>query len=549
MINPRLEALWGRALWGAALIFCLLPTLWFPLNRDQATFALGGQTVANGGALYRDFWDLKPPAIYWVYALPARFFPENIAAGVAALSAVALLLSAILLARLSQKLGRSAAGLGAGVWLVVLALEPGFSNQGQAETFANVAFLAAAMWAVSPRLQTPIDAEREVGTDAKLSIGKNSIFAACGAGFLAGVALCFKPTCILPLLPLLFWRKRIFREWLGWIIGVFAAPLMALFVLSARGELGAYIEIQKLFVAPYVVRFQPSFTDHALGLVAHSAFWARTLWLAAIFVTLALMERGKIARRAHFFAVLSFGGGFLALWVQNRSFAYQWTPMLPAFAFLAASGSVALGEKLGFSARKCAVWAALLPILWGGARSFPVWRDLSVWALSYTSSGDTPRDIAHARWLARFNTLDEAKTPSALPAAFATARFVKNRSKSGDGLFVWAYEPEIYLETGLTPPHRFYLHPPLIVAFSPDKWRAQAWRGLRNSPPKFIVLATGDDNRWFGTPPGDSKSLWRKTAIYPWFARNYRFAARFGRFETYQLKAQITGLDTAFARR
>jgi hypothetical protein len=357
-----------------------------------------------------------------------------------------------------------------------------------------------------------------------------------GAGTLAGAALCFKPTCILPLIPLLFWRKRTFKEWLFFAVGMLATPLIALLILRASGGLPAYLEIQKLLVVPYVTGVKPTFADHALGLMAHGAFWAQRLWPAAIFAALALVEREKTARRAHFFAVLCFGGGFVALWVQNRAFAYQWTPMLPAFAFLAASGSVALGEKLGFSAQKCALWCAVVPLLWGGARGFETWRDLVRFGRG---------DITHTQWLARFNTLDEAKSVSALPAAFETARFIRARAKKDDGLWVWAYEPEIYLETGLRPPHPFYLHQPLIVTYSPQRWRSQALLALQSAPPRFIVLATDDDNQWFGAPPGNSKSLWQKTEFFPYFSLHYDLAARFGRFETYQRKTPIPQKITA----
>ena len=538
---------------GFSLLLFLLPTLWFPLNRDQATFALGGQTAARGAALYRDFWDIKPPAIYWVYALPARFFGDHLSAAIAVLDVFAILGCAFLLFRLSRKLGRGLAALGAGAWLVVLTLEPGFSNLGQAETFANLAVLGAALWAISSQNPPPNPISRlnrraaipaishrnpnEIASEIARSHKKWSA-PAFGAGLLAGAAMCFKPTCVLPLVPLLLWRRHNLKSLISFAAGTVATPLAAIGALRASGGWPAYLEIQTLLVVPYVRDFAPSFSDHALGLLAHGAFWAQRLWPAAIFVVLAVMEREKTARRAHLIALSMFAGGFVALWVQNRSFAYQWTPMLPAFAFLAASGSVALGEKLGFSSQKCALWCALIPLVWGGARQVSTWRDLLDYARSDSRGGDSRSGDSHARWLARFSTLDEAKSPSALPAAFETARFIRARSKPGDGLFVWAYEPEIYLETGLLPPHSYFLHQPLITKNAPKKWRDSAWRAMKTAPPKFIVLATGDDNRWFGAPPGDSKTLWKRTAVYPHFLWNYEFAARFGRFETYRRKAK-----------
>lgn len=39
----------------------------FPFGGDQALFTIGAQSLARGGVLYRDFWDIKQPGIYWFY--------------------------------------------------------------------------------------------------------------------------------------------------------------------------------------------------------------------------------------------------------------------------------------------------------------------------------------------------------------------------------------------------------------------------------------------------------------------------------------------------
>jgi hypothetical protein len=36
-----------------------------PINRDSGGFLYGGQQILNGKLIYRDFWDNKPPVIFF----------------------------------------------------------------------------------------------------------------------------------------------------------------------------------------------------------------------------------------------------------------------------------------------------------------------------------------------------------------------------------------------------------------------------------------------------------------------------------------------------
>ncbi len=50
-------------------VIILLPILSFPLGGDQSIFLLAGKTISEGGVLYMDYIDLKPPLIYYIFAL------------------------------------------------------------------------------------------------------------------------------------------------------------------------------------------------------------------------------------------------------------------------------------------------------------------------------------------------------------------------------------------------------------------------------------------------------------------------------------------------
>ncbi|NQW29355.1 MAG: glycosyltransferase family 39 protein [Ignavibacteria bacterium] len=52
----------------------LIPLLFFPFGQDQATFFRAGLSILNGGSLYVDFIDVKPPLIYYFSALAIKVF-------------------------------------------------------------------------------------------------------------------------------------------------------------------------------------------------------------------------------------------------------------------------------------------------------------------------------------------------------------------------------------------------------------------------------------------------------------------------------------------
>lgn len=58
----------------AGILFLGLVNLIYPFTGDQALFVTGAHQLERGAVLYRDFWDLKQPGIYWFYEIVGRLF-------------------------------------------------------------------------------------------------------------------------------------------------------------------------------------------------------------------------------------------------------------------------------------------------------------------------------------------------------------------------------------------------------------------------------------------------------------------------------------------
>src|SRR5215218_1754503 len=58
----------------AILTLIALPTLTYPLGRDQGEFATIGRGILDGRIPYVDLWNPKPPAVFYVYCLAMTLF-------------------------------------------------------------------------------------------------------------------------------------------------------------------------------------------------------------------------------------------------------------------------------------------------------------------------------------------------------------------------------------------------------------------------------------------------------------------------------------------
>ena len=63
---------WPAVLAAAVTVVLAMPTLNYVYGPDQALFAYFGNRLAHGAGLYVDVWDVKPPGIFWIYALITR---------------------------------------------------------------------------------------------------------------------------------------------------------------------------------------------------------------------------------------------------------------------------------------------------------------------------------------------------------------------------------------------------------------------------------------------------------------------------------------------
>src|SRR6187549_3343517 len=100
------------------------------MGRDQGMYANIGRVILAGGTPFVDMWDIKPPPIYYLYALSIGLFGVNSPA-IRALDLLFVPLGLLGLYLLGSRLASRKLGLMAALLFGVFYFNDGFQNLSQ----------------------------------------------------------------------------------------------------------------------------------------------------------------------------------------------------------------------------------------------------------------------------------------------------------------------------------------------------------------------------------------------------------------------------------
>ncbi len=251
----------GRPTWRLFAVLLLLtvclrlPAFFVPVfNSDETFLATQAHVIRDGGNLYREAADRKPPLVPYVYAASFEFFGSTALWTVRLVAMLAIALTAWLLAMEAQRRWGRRAGLIAGLLLVfaMVAFAPQDGQAANFEVFMLPAMTAAVLLARRGR--------------------------ATSSGAAVAVATLAKQTGAATLLPVLYllWRRRgrsgVSRAALG-----FAVPLGLVTFALGPGQLlywtvlgnGSYVSVNaaSLFVLSTLILMTLAFAACNLPIV------------------------------------------------------------------------------------------------------------------------------------------------------------------------------------------------------------------------------------------------------------------------------------------
>ena len=526
----RASVRWIRsALWivlAVALVMAALPTLLYPLTRDQGIYAYIGDLMLHGGAPFRDAWELKPPAIYFAYMTAFVLFGRS-ELGVRLFDVLYALVSAAAVGALAWEAFRDRGTALLSGWLYAMCYYffVHFHSMATPEAFMAPFLVLSAIGMLS-------------------GVRRKSYLAMFVAGVGAGGTFWFKPTAGVPVAAVLvwscvqMWRDRWSRSlvWRG-IVAFVAGGALGLLpiglylyghglreLLEIWGVYGArtYLEAGGLVRGDGLL----SVLDVTLRYVRD---WQLMVWLSLAGAVGAFAWRRR--NRAGEAVVLFLLSCILATLLQAKLFEYHWIPILAPAAILAAVCMVWMRQEMQerisillCDMRNILVLTVVLGLaLWSGYERIGRYRSTLDYLAGSRSEG---------RFFDQFNLGNDFSAMGTRQAA----AYLRAHTAPEETALIWGVEPLVNFLAGRRSPTNFISFYVLVTGEGSNP-RLEAWRqdflgDVHRHPPTYIVLVDNDITPL--APQGSRAELDRLPPLKSILESDYQFEAQVEDYSFYR---------------
>jgi 4-amino-4-deoxy-L-arabinose transferase-like glycosyltransferase len=466
----------------------LFPTIFWPFDYDQGTFAYGGWAVLHGQQPYIDFWDIKPPNIFYTYAAAFALFGNTVRA-IRVFDYLNALLTIGLLLTLATRLWKDAPwrNLAAAITSLALIVQYyifGHWDTAQTETY-SLPLLIGAMLLVIPQKQS-----------------KLSLRFAC-AGALIGIAFYFKfPNALfLGLIAATIWLFSAKDDRIKSIIWlsvgfIFAVGLESVY-LAFNGELLPLWQLTTSETASYVsTNYSGTF-----GFIQNLRTSAQALDLSWILIGIVGWSYWLIARhreekdsaaisRSLMLLILGCVIALVAVQLQNKGYKYHYAILLPWADLIIGAG---------FAHVVCAVSKFIRLPRW----SIAVAMALILLAVSYGWTSSNPLQD-RVNELARIANGDQPA--NGYIATDSISNYVILHTQPNDKIFIFGFQPYVYWKSGRLPATKFLNTIHFKPTTVPKSERDELVTSLLGNPPVLFLVETSDRYTSQGNTNDDSRT-------------------------------------------
>jgi 4-amino-4-deoxy-L-arabinose transferase-like glycosyltransferase len=514
----------GHFLLGLLLLVILalaaLPTLLYPLTRDQGAYSYMADLMMKGGVPYRDAWDLKPPAIYWLYLLAFQLFGRSEFA-VRLFDVLYTLLSAASIYLLANEVfsDRRVAALSAWTYAFCYCLLLHFYAVANPESFV-VPFLALMAYGVVRSMR------RHRHVPMLIS------------GIAGGLSFWFKPTAGVVVLGMLAWalavmwrERRTMDEALRSLAVLAAGGLLGLvpvgLYLYGRG-LQELLELWRVYgTGAYLGARGLALGEGPLAvldvIMGYARDWQLLVWLSLTGVVALCLERRR--NPAGLAVVVLLLANIAVVFLQGKLFEYHWIPAFAPAAILSATSltqiwdewrSIASSREWG-STSMTAIFAVVVVaglLLWTGYDHLARYRRTAAYlcgrmtAEQYDAQFDIGQDFSRT-------------------GTQRAAMYLRDHTRPNETAMVWGAEPLVNFLAERRSPTK-YIFSYMLAGQGRDPnveaRRLDLLRELQNAPPAYIVLVENDAHPL--TPYGSRAMLEEFASLRELLESGYSFEAQ-----------------------
>lgn len=440
----------------AALLLGATSLLYARTTLDSPASTYIGQVILEGGAPYKDAWDLRAPGVYFAYALQIALLGKS-AVALRAFDLLWQIATAIALYFIGVRLsGRRSTGLLAGLLYFFTYYSQNFSAWAQPDGFLNLwmalSVLAALRAMESGQARDWALAGAAVGVAAVFK----TPFGIFGAALFA--AMCSKTRMRV---------SAVLRYGLAQVAGVGVPLLLCAWYFQRHGAL------QDLILAQFVVA--PVYLSRIQAAVSLSDFLKSALrpTLVPMYVMavagLSRFVRARLRREwlgvPEHLVVAWFLVGVLIIFLHSSYLEYHYVPLFAPLAVLSAGAFESLAES--FRERRSREWRMAL-VACALLMAVPVIR--------------FGQHLDHAR---RALTSAQSEDIWAEPG-----QYIRERTHADDRIFVWGNAPAIYVQAERWAACRFLPTAYLSLQSKDFDFRKTCIEELRANSPAYFVLIT-----------------------------------------------------------
>jgi 4-amino-4-deoxy-L-arabinose transferase-like glycosyltransferase len=477
---------------GSAIL--LAPTLTWDFAYDQGTFAYGGSALLKGLRPYIDFWDIKPPNIFYAYSAAFGIFGESVFS-IRLLDYINALITIALLFELSIRLwtgtpwGRLSAVM-TSLLTIVQYYIMGPWNTAQPETYTMPWILLAVLLLLPER-----DVDRK---EKMIKVGL--------AGFAIGITVFFKYTngIFLVLALAMLWISTVklktnHSRLVFAVLGGFAVAVgLQMLYLYGQGSLDDLFNIGTTATLSY----RDSNYSGVFGLEENLKTLAQNLdllWLVVAVIGWSLWSLDHGARIKYenllYQTLLTVGlASALSLFVvqlQNKGYAYHYWIALPWLNIL-----------IGAGVAHFAISLHKVDALPRGSNAWIVGIVMVVLSYVWTSPGPL-----HARISDLLEVSADKRPANGYIEGDSVANFVIANTSPKDSIFIFGFHPYIYWRTGRSPANRYLNTIHFKPSYVSDDTRHELVASLVQRPPKLILVESDDQYTSQGDSFDDSRAM------------------------------------------